>query len=307
MANKTGKSRDRLTFRKSIKGYLFILPWLIGFVGIMLGPMLFSLYASFNVYNITNLMKWRGFRNYLTIFTNDNIFPTVIYNTAYYVLFSVPLAVIFALILALLLNTKVKGIGIFRTVFYVPSVLSGVAVALLWWWVFNPFGGLINNFLAIIHIQGPGWFNDPNWSKPALIVTRMWGVGGSMILFLAAFQDVPRTLYEACEIDGAKGLKKFFHITLPLISPTMLYVIVTGVIGAFQTFDNAYIISQGDGRPENSMLFYMIYLYRKAFIQGQMGYACALAWVLFVIIMIITGIQLLISRRWVYYEGGGQS
>ncbi|SKA85312.1 carbohydrate ABC transporter membrane protein 1, CUT1 family [Clostridium sp. USBA 49] len=290
--------------KETIKGYLFISPWLIGFLLFTLYPMIFSLYSGFTFYDITSIQKWIGLKNYINIFFHDEYFITALKNTAYYVIFSVPLAIIFALLLALLLNTKVWGVKIFRTVYYLPSVLSGVAVTLLWMWIFNPSGGLANTLLGIIGINGPAWFNDPKWSKPALIIMRLWGVGGSMILFLAALQDVPRSLYEAAEIDGATGFKKFLHVTLPMISPTLLFVMITGINGAFQIFDGPFIISGGTGGPANSTLFYNLYLYNKAFLELQMGYASALAWVLFIIIMIFTGIQLYVSKKWVHYEGG---
>lgn len=290
--------------RETLKGYLFISPWIIGFLLFTLYPMAFSLYSGFTFYDITSIQKWIGLKNYINIFTSDENFLIALKNTAYYVIFSVPLAITFALSLALLLNSKVKGVKIFRTIYYLPSVLSGVAVTLLWMWIFNPDGGLANTLLGLFKINGPAWFNDPNWSKPALVIMKLWGVGGSMILFLAALQDVPRTLYEAAEIDGATGFKKFRYITLPMISPTVLFVMITGINGAFQIFDGPFIISNGTGGPANSTLFYNLYLYNKAFLELQMGYASALAWVLFIIIMIFTGIQLYVSKRWVYYEGG---
>jgi multiple sugar transport system permease protein len=267
-------------------------------------PMVFSLYSGFTFYDITSIQKWIGLKNYINIFTRDEYFIIALKNTAYYVAFSVPLAIVFSLFLALLLNTKVWGVKFFRTVYYLPSVLSGVAVTLLWMWIFNPSNGLANSVLNLIGIDGPSWFQDPAWSKPALIIMRLWHVGGSMIIFLAALQDVPRTLYEAAEIDGATGFRRFWHITVPMISPTILFVMITGINGAFQIFDGPFIISGGTGGPANSTLFYNLYLYNKAFLELQMGYASALAWVLFVIIMIFTGIQMYVSKKWVHYEGG---
>jgi multiple sugar transport system permease protein len=290
--------------KETIKGYLFILPWIIGFMAFTLYPMVFSLYSGFTFYDITSIQKWIGLKNYISIFTRDEYFIIALKNTAYYVAFSVPLAIAFSLFLALLLNTKVWGVKFFRTVYYLPSVLSGVAVTLLWMWIFNPSNGLANSFLNLVGIEGPSWFQDPAWSKPALIIMRLWHVGGSMIIFLAALQDVPRTLYEAAEIDGATGFRRFWHITVPMISPTILFVMITGINGAFQIFDGPFIISGGTGGPANSTLFYNLYLYNKAFLELQMGYASALAWVLFVIIMIFTGIQMYVSKKWVHYEGG---
>lgn len=292
--------------KETIKGYLFISPWIIGFLVFTLYPMAFSLYSSFTFYDILSTQKWIGLRNYINIFTNDSSFIKSLQNTGYYVLFSVPLVIIFALTLALLLNTKIKGVKVFRTIYYLPSVLSGVAVTLLWMWIFSPADGVFNTILGFFGINGPAWFNDPRWAKPALIIMRLWHVGGSMILFLAALQDVPRQLYEAAEIDGATGIKKFWHVTLPMISPTMLFIVITGINGAFQVFDSAYIISRGTGGPADSTLFYNLYLYNRAFGQLQMGYASALAWVLFAIIMTFTGIQIYVSKKWVHYEGEGK-
>jgi multiple sugar transport system permease protein len=292
--------------KETIKGYLFISPWIIGFLLFTLYPMVFSLYSSFTFYDIISIQKWIGLRNYVNIFTNDSSFIKSLQNTAYYVVFSVPLVILLALSLALLLNTKIKGVKVFRTIYYLPSVLSGVAVTLLWMWIFNPNGGVLNTIIGLFGIQGPGWFTDPRWAKPALIIMRLWHVGGSMILFLAALQDVPRQLYEAAEIDGATGIKKFWHVTIPMISPTMLFIVITGINGAFQVFDSAYIISKGTGGPADSTLFYNLYLYNRAFGQLQMGYASALAWVLFAIIMMFTGIQIYASKKWVHYEGEGK-
>lgn len=291
--------------RETWKGYAFISPFLIGFLAFTLFPMGFSLYSSFTYYDITSLQKWIGLLNYTQIFTSDKDFYVGLYNTFYYVVFSVPAVIIVALLLAVMMNLKIYFARIFRTLYYLPSVLSGVAVYLLWQWIFDPANGLLNNLLGIVSIQGPAWLMDPVWTKPALIIMRLWSTGGTMVLFLAALQNVPQELYDAGMIDGAVGWKKFRYITLPMISPTLLFVMITAINGAFQIFDSAYILGgKTFGGPGKSLLFYNLYLYNTAIKEFRMGYACALAWVLFFIIMTFTIIQMQVSNRWVHYEGG---
>lgn len=290
---------------ETLKGYGFISPYLIGFLTFTLFPLGFSLYSSFTYYDLTSIQKWIGLRNYTKIFTDDPDFLKSLWNTAYYVVFSVPLVIILALILAMMMNVKSKHMGIFRTLYYLPSVLSGVAVTLLFMWIFDARDGLINNILGWFGINGPAWFYNPDTTKPTLIIMRLWHTGGTIVLFLAALQNVPEDLYESAEIDGASRLRRMWNITLPMISPTILFVMITGIIGSFQVFDQAYIVTQGDPNfASKSMLFYNLQLYIKAFKDFQMGYATAMAWILFAIIMMITGLQLYLSKRWVYYEGG---
>ncbi len=286
-----------------LKGYAFISPYLIGFTVFTAYPLIFSAFSSFTYYNITAVQKWYGLTNYTKLFTGDDLFWQSLGNTLYYVVFSVPLVIILALVLALLMNTRIKGMGFFRTVYYLPSVLSGVAVYLLWQWIFDPSNGLLNNGLALLGIQGPAWLYDANWTKPALIIMRLWSTGGTMILLLAALQNVPVELYEAGELDGAVGFSKFFHITLPMISPTLFFVMVTGISGAFQVYDSAYIMVQNGG-PGKSLMFYNLYLFNTAFTDQMMGKASAMAWVLFAIIMCFTLVQQIASKKWVYYDGG---
>lgn len=295
------KHHTKQYWRDVRNGYIFILPFIIGFVVFTLGPMLFSLFASFNYYDITANMKWVAWDNYKNIFLNDEFFRISLLNTLYYAVFSIPVGIIASLSLALMLNVDVPGSKIFRSIYYLPSVLSGVAVMLLWMWIFNPQVGILNTLLGYVGIQGPDWLSNPKWSKPALVVMKLWGVGGTMLLFLAALKNVPKELYEAAQIDGAGILTQFRHITLPLISPTMFFVLITGINGAFQIFDQAYVMTKGG--PANSTLFYVLYLFNKGFKEFKMGYASALAWILFVIIMIITIIQFKVSKKWVYYEG----
>lgn len=310
MTNVKSKSKKKLlTMRRKeeIQGYLFLSPWLIGFICLTAGPMLFSLYGSFTNYDVTSRMDFIGFDNYVRMFTNDDLFWTSLWNTIYYVIFSVPLTTMGAIVLALLLNQGVPGMRLYRTIFYLPAVLSGVGVYLLWMQLLAPSTGLVNNFLALFGIQGPAWLTDPAWTKNALIFMKMWSVGGSMLLYLASLQGVPKSLYEAAEMDGANAFQRFFHITLPMITPVIFFDIVTSLIGGFQIFQEAYVMSQnGDGGPMNSLLFYNLHMWHQAFEVFDMGYAMAMSWFLFVIVLVLTLINLKLAPRWVHYEGGDE-
>jgi len=299
--------------REGITGWLFALPWVIGFLLFTLGPMVFSLYASFTQYNITTDPKWVGIDNYQTLFKDDSFYLGLA-NTFWMVLVKVPLVVVASIALALLLNMELPGAKTFRLIFYMPNVLAGVAAVLLWKWILAP-DGLFNRFLSVFGISGPGWFLDPSWTKPGLVVMGMWWIGGSILIYLASLKGIPSTLYEAASLDGATGWRKIWFITIPLLSPTIFFQVVTGVIGAFQIFTTAYILTsevagantEATGGPGGSLLFYVIYLYNRAFGKSgaggfQMGYASALAWILFAIILAVTGIQLWLSKRWVFYE-----
>jgi multiple sugar transport system permease protein len=289
--------------RENLKGFAFISPYLVGFGLFTAFPMIFSMFTSFTYYNITAVQKWYGLNNYIALFTQDDMFFKSLGNTLFYVAFSVPLVIAVAMILALLMNMRVKFMSFFRTIYYLPSVLSGVAVFLLWQWIFDPTSGLLNNAIGMLGVKGPAWLYDASWTKPALIVMRLWSTGGTMILLLAALQGVPTDLYEAGELDGAVGFKKFRHITLPMISPTLFFVMVTGISGAFQVYDSAYIMVENGG-PGKSLMFYNLYLFLTAFKDQSMGKASSMAWILFAIIMIFTLIQMAASKRWVHYEGG---
>lgn len=291
--------------REALLGYVFALPFIVGFVALTLGPMLFSLYASFTRYNIVDAPKWHGLGNYGFIFLQDPRFRISLYNTVYYVVVKTPLVIAVSLGLAMLLHLKLPGQRHFRAIYYLPTVITGVAAIFLWVWVLNP-EGLLNRGLALFGIRGPNWFYDPTWAKGGLIVMGLWYVGSPILIFLAGLNGIPTHLYEAAEIDGAGSWAKFVDITLPLLSPTIFYLVVTHIIGAFQVFNSAYVVSMTAGAkagdPAQSLLFYEVYLYIRAFQHLEMGFACALAWVLFVLIMIVTAIQLWISGRWVYYE-----
>lgn len=268
--------------------------------------MLFSLYLSFTNWSAQSALssiQWIGFGNFLSIFRNDPYFWIALKNTGFYTAFAVPLGIFGALFLALLLNQKVKGLAFFRTLFYLPSVVSGVATAVLWLWVFNPQFGVANTFLKWFGIAGPGWLADPNWSKPTLIIMSLWGLGASMLIYLAGLQNIPEHLYEAADLDGANRLQKFRYVTIPSLTPTIFFNLVMNIIGAFQVFTTVFIISDGHGSPQDSTLFYVLYLYQKAFREYEMGYAAALAWILFLIILFFTLIVIKSSPLWVYYEG----
>ena len=289
--------------RENLVGYMFILPWIIGFLVFTAGPLLFSLGASFTNYNITSQMDFIGTRNYEKLLMDDQLFWTSLYNTLYYVAFSVPLTTIGAIFLSVLLNQDVPGLRFFRTIYYLPAVLSGVGVYLLWMQLLDPGTGLINMMLGWIGIDGPNWLFDPDWTKPSLILMKLWGVGGGMLLYLASLQGVSKSLYEAADIDGANRWQQFRYITLPMITPVIFFDVVTSLIGGFQIFQEAYVMSNGGGGPVNSLLFYNYYMWNKAFKVFDMGYAMAMSWILFIIIFAITMVNLKLAPRWVHYEG----
>ncbi|MCJ7739576.1 MAG: sugar ABC transporter permease [Anaerolineae bacterium] len=288
---------------EALWGYVFVGPWIIGFVIFTLGPVVASLGLSFADYELITPPHWIGIQNYVELLTRDRLFLLTLYNTIYYTMFSVPLGIILAFLLALLLNVKLPGMNFFRTVFYLPAVTSGVAVSLLWIWLFNPQFGLINYLLRSIGLPGPGWLVDPTWSKPAFILMSLWGAGGTAVIFLAGLQGVPQFLYEAAKIDGANAWQRFWNVTVPIMTPVIFFNLVMGVIGSFQVFTSAYVMTQG--APQNSTLFYVLYIFRQGFKLLRMGYAAALAWILFIIMVILTIIQFRLSDRWVYYEAGG--
>ncbi|MBO0488148.1 carbohydrate ABC transporter permease [Vagococcus fluvialis] len=291
--------------KEALWGYLFISPFIIGFIFFLLGPMLFSFFGSFTNYNLTSKMDFIGFDNFKNLFFKDNLFKLSFYNTLYYVVIGVPLSVTFSILLSVLLNNQLRGIKFFRTIFYLPAVLTGVAVYILWMQLLSPSSGLINMLLKYIGIKGPSWLQDPTWTKPALIMMKVWNSGSAILLYLATLQNVPTTLYESASIDGASSIKKFFKITLPLITPIIFYDIVTSTIGSFQIFQEAYVMTQnGTGGPANSLLFYNLHMWNKAFVEFDMGYAMAMSMILFVIVIILTAINLKLSKKWVHYSGG---
>ena len=302
------KMKHTMTKRESREaraGWLFISPWLIGFLCLTGGPLLFSLYASFTNYNMTSRMDFIGLSNYIRMFTKDPVFWKSLGNTLYYVALAVPSSCICAIFLATLLNQKVKGTPLLRMLFYLPTVLSGVAVYQLWMQLLAPQSGLINSVLRLVGIEGPSWLSDPAWTKPSLVMMRVWALGTSMLLYLSSMNSVSKDLYEAADIDGASFLQKFRKITLPQISPIIFFDIITNMTGAFQVFQEALVMSKnGKGDPAGSLLFYNLHIYQEAFTHYDMGYASAMAWFLLLIVMTITVINLVASKYWVHTEEG---
>ena len=295
------RSGLRMQTKEGILGYLFASPWILGFFIFTLYPVCSSLYYSFTSYNTLKPPKWIGLYNYIYMLTKDQLFTKSLINTVYYAVLSVPLGIAAGVLVAILLNQKVKGMRLFRTLFYLPTIASSVATALLWLWLMEPNFGLFNTALAKIGISGPGWLTDPAWAKPSLILMSLWTVGGGMLIYLAALQDVPQSLYESAAIDGAGAIKQFFKITLPMITPTLFFNLITGVIGGLQVFNQAFIMTSGG--PAYATYFYAYHLYTKAFSEYSMSYASALAWVLLVITLILSMVIFKTSNRWVYYEG----
>lgn len=283
----------------NIAGYLFLAPWIIGFLAFIVGPMIASGYLSLTKYSGFGNAKWVAFQNYEKIF-QDNLFYESLYNTTYFALLGVPAQLLVALCLAVLLNMKVRYVNVFRTVYYIPTVTPAVANVFLWVWIFNFDFGLINSLLRLVGISPVNWLWDPQIVKPALILMSLWSVGQQMVIFLAALQGVSEELLEAAAIDGATNFRRFIRITVPLISPVIFLNLLIGIITLFQTFTVALIATNGG--PINSSLFYVLYIYRKGFQSFSMGYASGLAWILFIIIMVITAIQFYFARKWVYYE-----
>lgn len=284
--------------------YLFILPWLIGFVVFNAGPILGTLGLSFTDWRISlDDLNFVGLDNYSKL-VNDDIFWISVGNTLYIAVGRVVFGTTFALLLAILLNQKVPGIPFFRAIYYLPTVTAGVAVALVWIWIFNPRLGILNYSLKLIGIKGPPWIFSSDWVKPSLILMSMFSVGPNMIILLAGLQGIPKELYEAAEIDGAGLWGKFRNVTLPMLSPVLFFVIVISVVGSFQTFTEIRVMTEGGpGESSNVMIWY---LWENAFIYLQLGVAAAVAWIMFVILMALTGIQFRVGRRWVYYEGDGR-
>ncbi|WP_191274447.1 carbohydrate ABC transporter permease [Neobacillus kokaensis] len=281
--------------------FLFISPWVFGFLAFTLGPLLFSLVISFFDWPVVGEAKFVGIANYKTMFTDDPLFWKSLWVTVKFAAFFVPLNIITALVLALLLNQNVKGHSFFRTFFYLPSVISGVALAMIWAWVFNGEYGILNYFLSLAGIQGPDWLNDMSWALVAMVIASLWGQGQMMLIFLAGLKGISKEMYEAASIDGANKVTQFFKITMPLLTPTILFNLITTIISAFQQLTLALLLTGGG--PLNSTYFYAMYVYENAFKYFKMGYSSANAWFMFLIVL---GLSLLVfksSSAWVYYEG----
>jgi multiple sugar transport system permease protein len=296
-------ARSSLARREAIRGYLFIAPAVLGFLLWVAGPMVISAWLSLTEWDLLSPPEFVGLNNYQAML-KDPLFWQSLKVTAYFTLVSVPLFQGLAFAVALLMNVKVRGITIFRTVYYLPSIVPVVANALLWAWVFNSDFGLLNAALRTLGLPKVLWLQDPSWAMPALITMSLWGLGGAMLIYLAGLQGVPQHLYEAAEIDGANHWNRFRHVTVPMMSPVIFFNLVLGLIGALQTFTQGYIITNGG--PQNSTLFYALYLYRRAFTDFKMGYAAALAWVLFTIVLVLSLLVFRYLGRQVHYEDEGR-
>ena len=281
--------------------WVMVSPWLVGFLIFTAFPMIASLVLSFTEWDILTPPEFVGLENYHKMFFVDKYAMHSMKITIVFSAVSIPLNIVFGLGIAMLLNTNIRGLSTFRTIYYLPAILSGVAVALMWRWIFSTDFGLINAALNILGIQGPAWLADRTWVIPSFVVMRLWSVGGGMVIYLAGLQSIPTDLYEAAEIDGANWWKRIRHITLPMLSPTIFFQLIIGVIFSMQIFTEAFIMTNGG--PANASLFFILYLYRKAFQDFQMGYASALAWLLFVVILAFTLILFRTAKYWVYYEG----
>lgn len=295
----------RYNRREAVAGYLFISPWIIGFLVFTAGAMIYSLVISFSHYNLaTNTARPAGMSNYVQLLEDPRV-ATALGNTLFYALLAVPLEIAFALFLASLLNSVGRGAGAFRTLYYLPKMTPIVATAAVFFLLLNGNSGAINQFLGVFGIEGPQWLVDPTWIKPSIVLMQLWAVSGTMVIFLAALKNVPRELYEVASLDGAGPVRRFVSITLPMISGAMFFNVIVLTIAAFQIFDAAYLLfwrDQSNASPEAS-LFYAVYLFQQAFRQFNFGFAAAMAWLLFVIIMIVTFVQMRFGNRLVYYEG----
>ncbi|RIK33906.1 MAG: sugar ABC transporter permease [Chloroflexi bacterium] len=297
-SQRSGRSKRRL--REALVAYAFIAPWVIGFVIFTGGPILASFALSFFRWKVITPPTYLGLDNYVRMFTADEWFRISIGVTLKYLLLYIPLSQVLALLLAILLNQRVRLVGLWRTIFYVPAVVSGVAGSVLWLWMYHHELGIVNNLLPLVGLQGRNWLYDTNTVLGALVVKSLWNVGVPMVIFLAALQGLPQALYEAAEIDGAGEWTKFRNITLPMLSPAIFFNVVIGVISGIQTFAEPYVMTKGG--PENATLFMGLYLYQTAFSFLNMGYASAMAWIMFVIIFVLTLTQFKLAGRWVYYD-----
>lgn len=289
--------------RENVYGYLFLAPWLIGFLGLFLGPALASLRFSFTQYDVLSPAKWIGAGNYVKMFTDDNLFYTSLARTGYFTLLSVPLGVIGSMILAILLNMKVRGTVVFRTLFFMPSLVPLISAVVLWLWLLNPDWGIVNAALVRIGIKAPAWFADRKWAIPSLVMVGLWGgIGGTrMIIFLAGLQGIPEEMYDAASIDGANAWDRIRHVTIPLLSPTIFFNVVLAVIGALQSFQGAFVATEGG--PAYATWFFGLHIYKHAFDYWNMGYASALAWFFALVIIGLTILQQRLSTKWVFYYG----
>lgn len=296
----TRESAARRLWRQNRAGLLFVSPWLFGFLFLQLWPFLGSAWLSLTSYDLVSTPRYVGFENYRTLVSDDPMFWRSLAITLRYAVVSVPLNVIAGVGLALLLNVEVRGQAIFRTLFYLPSVLPQVATAVLFTWLLNPELGLVNGLLRFVGIEGPAWITDASWAPWTLVMLSLWGVGGSMVIYLAGLKDVPSYLYEAATLDGAGPWRRLRNVTLPMLTPVIFFNVVMGVIGSFQAFTEAFVMTKGG--PEGSTTFYALYLFQRAWTTLDMGYACAMAWILFLVIAVVTLLVFRSQRRWVNYD-----
>lgn len=294
---------SRLRRREAIEGFLYLSPWLIGYIAFSGGPILASLYLSFTKYNVLMPPKFIGLQNFIYALTKDDLFIPAIIKTFYFAILVVPPAIILSLAIAILLNQKLKGLAFWRTMFFLPTLTPVVAAAILWRWMLNPDVGLVNYFLSGIGIKGPGWLASVEWAIPSLALIGLWtSVGGSqMIIFLAGLQNIPQDLVEAAQIDGAGVWTRFIHVTLPMITPTMFFNMILGIIFALRTFDVAFVATAGG--PARATWFISLHIYQNAFVSFDMGYASALSWMFFILLILVTYLQFRFSGSWVFYAG----
>ena len=292
--------RLRRRVREAIAAYLFMLPWMIGFTGFFGGPILCSLGISLFRTDFLNEATFVGLEQY-RLLIEDPLTGKALFNTAYYSFVMVPLSTALALGIAIMLNQRIRFQGLWRTIYYLPSVVSSVAASVIWMWIFQPDVGLLNDLLWKVGIEGPRWIYSEEWAIPSMILMGLWGSGGSMLIFLAGLRNIPTPLYEAAEIDGAGPFVRFWHITIPMLTPTILFSLVMGIIGSFQIFTQSYIMTGGG--PNNATLTMILRLYNLAFRQFRMGHASALAWVLFAVLLILTLLMIRSSAWWVFYAG----
>jgi len=305
MIKKTRRAR-----REALEGYIFILPWIVGFLVFMAGPAIAAFIISLSEWRLFFPSQWVGFLNYVRL-SKDPLFYQSLKVTILYIALSIPLQILTALLLASLLSQKVKGLSAFRTIFYLPSIVPMVGSAVLWMWILDPEFGILNYFLSLVNIQGPAWLYDPTWILLAFAIMSVWSIGPMMIILLAGLMNIPQQFYEAATIDGANNWNKFWNITIPMLSPTIFFVLVMSVINSFQTFVQPFVMGGGGqagtftteyGAPLNASLFYVLNIYREGFKYFKMGYACALSWMLTLIILLITLAIFKSSSFWVYYE-----
>ncbi|MGQ9854960.1 MAG: carbohydrate ABC transporter permease [Candidatus Oleimicrobiaceae bacterium] len=289
----------RASRREALEGYLAISPWLFGFIAFTGGPILASLGLSFTEWPVTAPPTFTGAANYARL-SRDPLVAQALKVTTIYTFTSVPLQIILGFALALMLNQRVRGLALWRTIYYMPSVVSGVAVSTVWIWILQPDWGVLNTLLAYVGVKGPNWLFSQTWVLPSLVMMSLWGVGGGLVIYLSGLQGIPTELYEAASLDGCGGLGRLFYITLPMMTPVFFLTLVTGLISSFQVFTSAYVMTNGG--PGNASLFFVLYLYRHAFQYFEMGYACALSWVLTLLIILFTSLLVWSARLWVYYE-----